>query len=144
MRTEFLMYFCVKSSIGTQGGWLLVKCFKPRVVYSTDRSKAVAPVLVFSLLLCGSFYEAICFKSCRVLFCSCVVVVFFFFFFFFFFFVCLFFVFCFCLFVFCCFFFFFFFCPFSIAITSVREERANLSAFRILRHESRNKGMKHS
>ena len=28
--------------------------------------------LSYSLLLCGSFYEAICFKSCLVLFCSCV------------------------------------------------------------------------
>ena len=40
--------------------------------YSTDRSKAVVPVLVYSLLRCGLFYEAICFKSCLVLFCSCV------------------------------------------------------------------------
>ena len=48
MRTEFFMYFCIKSCIGTQGevGWLL-KCFKPpQVVYSTDRSKAVVPELV--------------------------------------------------------------------------------------------------
>ena len=59
------------------------------VVYSTDRSKAVDP-----LLLCGLFYEAICFKSCLVLFCSCI------------------------------------FSPFSIAITSLGEERANLCAFR--------------
>ena len=33
----------------------------PPVVYSTDRSKAVVPVLVLLLLLCGLFYEAICF-----------------------------------------------------------------------------------
>ena len=26
----------------------------------------------YSLLLCGLFYEAICFKSCLVLFCSCI------------------------------------------------------------------------
>ena len=40
---------------------------KPPVVYSTYRSKAVVPAL-----LCGLFYEEICFKSCLVLFCSCV------------------------------------------------------------------------
>ena len=32
------------------------------VVYSSDRSKAMVPVLV-SLLLCGLFYEVICFMS---------------------------------------------------------------------------------
>ena len=42
------------------------------VVYSTDHSKAVVPVLVLLLLLCGVFYEAICFKTCLVLFCSCI------------------------------------------------------------------------
>ena len=36
------------------------------MVYSTDLSKAVVP------LLCGLFYEAICFMSYLVLFCSCV------------------------------------------------------------------------
>ena len=35
----------------------------PSVVYSTDRSTAV---------LCGLFYEAICFMSYFVSFCSCV------------------------------------------------------------------------
>ena len=34
----------------------------PPVVYSTYRSKAVVPAL-----LCGLFYEVICFKSCLVL-----------------------------------------------------------------------------
>ena len=48
--------------------------------------------LLARLLLYGSFYEAICFKSCLVIFCSCV---------------------------------------FSIVITSLGEERANLSAFRM-------------
>ena len=50
---QSFMYFCIKSSIETQGevGWLQ-KCFNPTptpVVYSSNRSKAVAPVLV---LLC--------------------------------------------------------------------------------------------
>ena len=66
------------------------------MVYSTDRSKAVVPVLVllffffffffFFFLLCGLFYEAICFMSYLVLFI------------------------------------FVFFSPFSIAITSLGEE----------------------
>ena len=43
----------------------------PLVVNSTDHSKAVVPVLVLFLLLCDLFYEAICFKSCLVLFCYC-------------------------------------------------------------------------
>ena len=38
--------------------------------FSTDCSKAVVPMLV--LLLCGLFYEVICFKFCLVLFCSCI------------------------------------------------------------------------
>ena len=45
---------------------------KPPVVYSTDCSKAVVPVLVLLLLLCGLVYEAICFMSYLVSFCSCV------------------------------------------------------------------------
>ena len=42
-----MFYCCIKSSIGTQGevGWPQ-KGFKPPVVYSTDRSKAVVPMLV--------------------------------------------------------------------------------------------------
>ena len=58
MRTEFFMYFCIKSSIGTKGGWLSVKSAltpspapaapppQAPVVYSTDRSKGLVPVLV--------------------------------------------------------------------------------------------------
>ena len=44
----------------------------PTVVYSTDRSKAVVPVLVLLFVVCGLFYEAIYFMSCLVLFFSCV------------------------------------------------------------------------
>ena len=68
----------------------------PRVVYSTDRSKVMVLVLVllFVALCFFFFYEAICFMSYLVLFCSCV------------------------------------FSPFYIAITSLGEEIANLSAFR--------------
>ena len=42
------------------------------MVYSTDHSKAMVPVLLSSLLLCGLSYEAICFMSYLVSFCSCV------------------------------------------------------------------------
>ena len=44
----------------------------PTVVNNTYSSKAVVPVLVLLLLLCGLFNEAICFRSCLVFFCSCV------------------------------------------------------------------------
>ena len=61
------------------------------VVYSIDRSKAVALVLV--LLFVALWFILICFMSYLVLFCFCV------------------------------------FSSFSIAITSLGEERAILSAF---------------
>ena len=67
-------------------------CFKPPVVCSTDRSKAVVPVLVLLFVSLWLFYEAICCMSFRFVLV--------------------------------------FFSPFSIAITSLGEERANLSAFR--------------
>ena len=63
MVTDFFIFFCIKIYIGTQGE----AGRTPPVVYSTDRSKAMVPVL-----LCGLFYEAICFMFCLVLFCSCV------------------------------------------------------------------------
>ena len=40
------MYSCIKSSIGTQGGWPAVKVLQnPTEVYSTSRSQAVVPAL---------------------------------------------------------------------------------------------------
>ena len=66
----------------------------PPVVYSTDRSKAVVPVLV--LLCCLVIYSTRLFVVCFTL----------------------------------CYFVLVFFSPFSIAITSLGEERDNLSAFR--------------
>ena len=93
----------IKSGIGTQDEISrLYKCFKPphpptptpTVVYSTDRSKAVVPLLVLLFLLCGLFYEVICLSLAL------------------------------------CYFILVFFSPFSIAITSLWEETANLSAFR--------------
>ena len=44
----------------------------PLVVYSTARYKEVVPVLVLCFVVFGLFYEAICFMSYLVLFCSCV------------------------------------------------------------------------
>ena len=68
----------------------------PPVVYSTDRSKAVVPVLV--LLFVGLWFIL---RGNLFYVLPCVIL-----------------------------FLFFFFSPFSIAITSLGEERANLSAFR--------------
>ena len=95
IRTEFLCITVLRVALGPRVKLAGRKCpSNPTVVYSSDRSKAVVLVLVLLLLLCGLFYEAICFKSYLVLFWNYV------------------------------------FSPFSIAITSLGEERANLSAFR--------------
>ena len=45
MRTDF-MYFCIKSSIGTRVKLASCKSALNTVVYSTDLSKVVGPVLV--------------------------------------------------------------------------------------------------
>ena len=47
------MYFCIMNYIGTKGEVLstVKNIFKPRVVYATDRSRAVVPVLF--LILCS-------------------------------------------------------------------------------------------
>ena len=76
----------------------LVSCksaLNPLVVYSTDRSKAMVPVLRLTLF-CFVVYSAKRFVVCLTL----------------------------------CHFLLVFINPFSIAITSLGEERANLSAFR--------------
>ena len=73
MRTEFLCVSVLRVASGPSVKLASCKsALNPAVVYSADRSKAVVPVLVLLFLLCGLFYEAICFKSCLVLFCSCV------------------------------------------------------------------------
>ena len=95
MRTEFLCVSVLRVASGPRVKLASCKsALNPPVVCSTDRSKAVVPVLVLLFVLCGLFYEAICCMSFRV---SFVLV---------------------------------FFSPFSIAITSLGEERDNLSAFR--------------
>ena len=63
------MCFCIKSRVK------LASCksaLNPPVVYSTDRSKAVAPVLVLLIVALWFFYEAICCMFFHVSFCSCV------------------------------------------------------------------------
>ena len=73
MRTEFLCVSVFRVASGPRVKLTSCKsALNPPVVYSTDRSKAVVPVLVFSLLLCGLFYEAIYCMSFHVSFCSCV------------------------------------------------------------------------
>ena len=85
------MYFCIKNCIGTRVKLASCKsALNPTVVYSTDRSKAVVPVLAL-------LFVALWFILRGDLLCHFVLV---------------------------------FFNPFGIAITSLGEERANLSAFR--------------
>ena len=62
MRTGPFIYFCIRNYIGTQGeGCLqLIIFLNSPVVYATDRSKVVVPVLFFnSVLLCGLCYVAL-------------------------------------------------------------------------------------
>ena len=69
MRTEFLCVSVLRVASGPRVKLASCKsALNPTVVYSTDRSKAVVPVLVllFVALL------AICCMSFRVSFCSCV------------------------------------------------------------------------
>ena len=69
MRTEYLCISVFRVASGPRVKLASCKsAFNSPVVCSTDRSKAVVPVLV--LLLCGLFYEAICCMSFRVSFCS--------------------------------------------------------------------------
>ena len=71
MRTEFLCISVLRVASGPRVK--LASCkntLNPPVVYSSDRSKAVVPVLVLLFALCGLFYEAICFMSYLVSFCS--------------------------------------------------------------------------
>ena len=73
MRTEFLCISVLRVASGPRVK--LASCKSAltsahtdtRMVYSTDCSTAVVPVL-----LCGLFYEAVCFMSYLVSFCSCV------------------------------------------------------------------------
>ena len=73
MRTEFLCISVLRVASGPRVKLASSKsALNPLVVCSTDRSKAVVPVLVLLFVLCGLFYEAICCVSFRVIFCFCV------------------------------------------------------------------------
>ena len=70
MRTEFLYIYVLRVASGPRVKLASCKSFlKPPVVCSTDRSKAVVPVLV---LLLVALRFTICCMSFRVSFCSCV------------------------------------------------------------------------
>ena len=72
MRTDFLYISVLRVASGPRvklaGCKSALTAPPPPVLYSSDRSEAVVLVLVLFLLLCGLFYEAICFKSHLVLF----------------------------------------------------------------------------
>ena len=73
MRTEFLYVFVLR--VASEPRVKLASCksaLNPPVVCSSDRSKAVVPLLVLLFVACSLFYEAICCMSFRVSFCSCV------------------------------------------------------------------------
>ena len=98
MRTEFLCISVLRVASGPSVKLASCKTLlNPTVVYSTDRSKTVVPVLVL-LICCFVVYSTRRFVLCLTL-CHFVLV---------------------------------FFSPFSIAITSLGEERANLSFVRFV------------
>ena len=64
MRTEWLCISVIRVASGPSVKLAGRKsAFNPPVVYSTDRSKAVVPMLVLLFVICGLFYEAICLKK---------------------------------------------------------------------------------
>ena len=73
MRTECLCFSVLRVASGPRVKLASCKsALNSPVVYSSDRSKAIVPVLAILLLLCGLFYEAVCFMSYLVSFWSCV------------------------------------------------------------------------
>ena len=63
------MYFGIKSCIGTQGEvGICQSALNPQVVYSTDRSKAVVPVLVLLFVALWFILRGDLFISYLVLF----------------------------------------------------------------------------
>ena len=90
------MCFCIKSASGPRVKLASCKsALNPSVGYSTDRSKAVVPVLVLLFVALWFILQGDLFYVLTL-----------------------------------CYFALVFFSPFSIAITSLGEERANLRAFR--------------
>ena len=73
MRTDFFITFCIKSSIRTQGEVASCKsALNSPVVYSTDRSKAVAPVLVLPSVALWFILRGDLFYVLPCVICSCV------------------------------------------------------------------------
>ena len=74
MRTEFFCISVLRVASGPRVKSAICKsALNLPVVYSTDRSTAVVPVVVLlfiALWFILRFYEAICFMSCLVSFCS--------------------------------------------------------------------------
>ena len=96
MRTEFLCISVLRVASGPRVKLASCKsALNPLVVYSTDRSKAVVPVLVLLFVALWFILQDnfVCLSVCHFVLV--------------------------------------FFSPFSVAITSLGEERANLSAFRM-------------
>ena len=93
MRTEFLCISVLRVASGPRVKLASCKsALNPPVVCSTDRSKAVVPVLVLLFVVYSTRRFVVCLSVCHFVLV--------------------------------------FFSPFSIAISSLGEERANLSAFR--------------
>ena len=91
MRTEFLCIYVLRVASGPRVKLAGCKsALNPPVVCSTDRSKAMVPLLVLLFVLCATRRFVVCLSVCHFVFSS----------------------------------------PFSIAITLLGEERANVSAFR--------------
>ena len=73
MQTEFLCISVLRVASGPRVKLAGCKsALNLMVVYSTDHSKTVVPMLVLLFDALCFFYEPICFKYCLVLFCSCV------------------------------------------------------------------------
>ena len=72
MRTEFLCISVLRVASGPRVKLASCKSsLNPSVVYSTDRSKAVVPVLILLFIAFWFILRGICFISYLVLFCSC-------------------------------------------------------------------------
>ena len=73
MRTEFLCMSVLRVASGPRVKLASCKsALNPPVVCSTDRSKAVVPVLVLLFVALWFILRAFCCMSFRVSFCSCV------------------------------------------------------------------------
>ena len=73
MRTKFLCISVLRVASGPSVKMDSCKsALNPKVIYSTDRSKAVVPVLVLLFVALWFILRGDLFYFCLVLFCSCV------------------------------------------------------------------------